>query len=98
MASLPYTVSTAAGGRAALLEDMVVAPDARRAGIGAALPQHGVATARADACSRVTVLIVRVKEAAQRFYACHGFRLSAMIPMRLTLAPPESFPSIPHRE
>ena len=43
MCSLLYTISTAEGGKAALFEDLVVAPDHRKRGIGASLLKHVIA-------------------------------------------------------
>lgn len=85
MANLLYTVSTALGERVALLEDMVVAPDARGAGIGSRLLQEAIQFARSNGCHRITLLTDRSNEPAQRFYQRHGFGPSAMIPLRLAL-------------
>jgi GNAT superfamily N-acetyltransferase len=84
-AMLLFTVSTALGERVALLEDVVVAPQARRAGIGSQLLQAAIANARASGCRRITLLTDRTNAAAQAFYARHGFAASPMLPMRLTL-------------
>jgi len=78
--------STALGGRVALLEDMVVRPDARGRGAGSLLLRAAVEFARAAGCLRITLLTDADNAAAQRFYARHGFGQSAMIPMRLPLA------------
>jgi len=85
MVSLLYTVSTALGGRVALLEDMVVVLQARGAGLGSQLLAKAVELARASGCLRITLLTDRANEPAQRFYQRHGFSLSAMTPMRLML-------------
>jgi GNAT superfamily N-acetyltransferase len=85
MVSLLYTVSTAPGGKVALLEDMVVAPDLRGRGVGSLLLQRTVEFAHAQGCSRVTLLTDRINESAQRFYKRHGFMASPMIPLRLVL-------------
>ncbi len=86
MVNLLYTVSTALGGRVALLEDMVVAPDARGAGIGSRLLEYAIQFARTQGCERITLLADRDNESAQRFYRRHGFGISPMIPLRLSLA------------
>lgn len=86
MVSLLFTVSTALGERVALLEDMVVFPPGRGAGIGTQLLARAVAFARAQSCMRITLLTDRSNEAAQRFYGKQGFVVSSMIPMRLSLA------------
>ena len=85
MVSLLYTVSTALGGRVALLEDMVVTPDTRGQGVGAQLLAHAIALAKANGCLRITLLTDAVNEAAQRFYQRQGFVVSPMMPLRLVL-------------
>lgn len=82
MVNLLFTVSTALGATVALLEDLVVVPDARGRGIGSALLVHALAQARSCGCRRVTLLTDHDNFAAQRFYARHGFKASGMLPMR----------------
>lgn len=86
MVGLLYTVSTALGARVALLEDMVVAPEARNRGAGLALLDAAIAHAKADGCRRITLLTDGDNKAAQRFYAGAGFAASEMLPMRLMLS------------
>lgn len=85
MVNLLYTISTALGGRVALLEDMVVASGARGGGIGSRLLREAIGFARSSGCKRITLLTDHDNEAARRFYQRHGFGLSAMIPLRLAL-------------
>lgn len=85
MVGLLYTVSTALGERVALLEDMIVAPEARGFGVGSRLLQQAVRVAKACGCKRITLLTDRSNQAAQRFYQRHGFEMSTMVPLRLTL-------------
>ena len=85
MVNVLYTVSTALGSRVALMEDMVVASDARGRGIGSKLIEYAIASARAAGCSRITLLTDKENIAAQRFYARHGFVGSPMIPLRLLM-------------
>lgn len=85
MVSILFTISTALGGRAALLEDMVVSPHCRGAGVGTRLLTHAIAFAREQGCKRVTLLTDGENVMAQRFYEKHGFVMSGMIPMRLSL-------------
>jgi GNAT superfamily N-acetyltransferase len=87
MANLLFTVSTACGGRVAWLEDLIVRPERRGGGLGAALLEAAVAAARAAGCLRLTLLADRSNAAAIRFYQRHGFSRSEMIPLRLALAP-----------
>jgi GNAT superfamily N-acetyltransferase len=86
MVNLLYTVSTALGGRVALLEDMVVAPEMRGSGVGAQLLTRAIDVAKANGCLRITLLTDGVNEAAQRFYQRQGFVASPMVPLRLVLA------------
>lgn len=85
MASLLYTVSTAEGGRAALLEDVVVRPDRRGQGIGRMLLEHLAARAHAEGVLRITLLTDPGNERAQALYRDLGFQFSSMRPMRLKL-------------
>lgn len=86
MVNLLFTVSTALGERVALLEDMVVSPAARGAGVGAKILAEAFSFARAQGCKRITLLTDRDNASAQRFYAKQGFVMSDMVPMRLSLA------------
>jgi len=85
MASLLYTISTAEGGKAALFEDLVVAPEHRKRGIGAALLKHVIEQARAEGVLRITLLTDMQNERAQAMYRRAGFVGSPMKPMRLKL-------------
>lgn len=85
MCSLLYTISTAEGGKAALFEDLVVAPEQRKRGIGAALLKHVVEQARAEGVLRITLLTDMQNERAQAMYRRAGFVGSPMKPMRLKL-------------
>jgi ribosomal protein S18 acetylase RimI-like enzyme len=85
MASLLYTVSTAEGGKAALFEDLVTAPEQRKRGIGEALLKYVVAQARAEGVLRITLLTDMQNERAQAMYRRAGFVGSPMKPMRLKL-------------
>jgi len=83
MVNLLFTVSTALGGRVAILEDMVVRPDCRRKGVGSMLLKGAVAFAESAGCLRITLLTDAANASAQRFYRRHGFNTSDMVPMRL---------------
>ena len=85
MVNLLFTISTALGERVALLEDMVVSPAGRGAGVGTKLLSEAVLCARMQGCKRITLLTDQSNESAQRFYAKQGFKVSGMVPMRLTL-------------
>ena len=86
MVNLLFTIGTACGGRVALLEDLIVDPAWRRAGIGSSLLQAAIDLARDTGCLRVTLLTDRSNISAQQFYQRHGFEASAMLPLRLPLA------------
>lgn len=85
MVNLLFTISTALGGRVAILEDMVIHPAQRGNGGGSRLLQAAINVARSAECRRITLLTDRTNESAQRFYRRHGFRVSAMIPLRLLI-------------
>ena len=85
MASLLFTVSTAAGGRAAWFEDLVVRPEYRKQGIGAKLLEYVIGQARAEGVLRITLLTDMQNERAQALYRRVGFVGSPMKPMRLKL-------------
>jgi GNAT superfamily N-acetyltransferase len=85
MVSILYTVSTAEGGRAAWMEDMVVHPDWRGHRIGEQLLQWAVGKAREAGCHRITLLTDADNVAAIRFYSRAGFTRSSMVPLRLKL-------------
>jgi len=85
MASLLYTISTAEGGKAALFEDLVTAPEHRKRGIGEALLKHVVAAARSEGVLRITLLTDMQNERAQAMYRRVGFVGSPMKPMRLKI-------------
>jgi ribosomal protein S18 acetylase RimI-like enzyme len=87
MVNLLFTISTALGGRVAILEDLVIHPAQRGKGCGSCLLQAAINFARSTECHRITLLTDRTNEAAQRFYGRHGFRVSEMIPLRLLLTP-----------
>ena len=84
MVSLLYSESTFLGGKVAILEDMVVHPEFRGRGIGAALLRAAIDHAQLTGCLRITLLTDSTNERAIRFYEKPGFRPSAMLPMRLT--------------
>ena len=85
MCSLLYTISTAEGGKAALFEDLVVAPEHRKRGIAAMLLKHVIEQARAEGVLRLTLLTDMQNERAQALYRRLGFVGSPMKPMRLKI-------------
>ena len=85
MVNLLYTVSTALGGRVALLEDMVVVPDARHMGVGSQILKRAIQVAQNNGCKRITLLTDGTNHPAQIFYQKHGFEISSMLALRLRL-------------
>ena len=85
MVNLLFTVSTALGGRVAILEDMVVDASCRGGGAGSSLLLAAIESARRAGCLRITLLTDTSNRLAQTFYARHGFALSDMVPMRCLL-------------
>ena len=85
MVNLLFTVSTACGGKVAILEDMIVHPSQRDNGHGSKLLQAAIELARNEGCSRITLLADRANDSAIRFYQRQGFGISGMMPLRLAL-------------
>jgi GNAT superfamily N-acetyltransferase len=85
MINLLYTISTALGERVGILEDMVVSPTVRGSGVGAKLLTYAIEFAKEKGCKRLTLLTDKDNLNAQRFYQQHGFSISSMIPLRISL-------------
>lgn len=83
MVNLLFTISTALGGKAALLEDMVIDKNHRRKGYGKMLLRQAIAYAKERGCLRITLLTDKINTAAVVFYKAEGFKDSTMIPLRL---------------
>lgn len=78
MVSLLYSVSTALGGKVAMLEDMVVAPEYRAKGLGGYLLDHAISHALQNGCLRISLLTDSDNASAQAFYKTRDFHLSSM--------------------
>ena len=85
MVNLLYTVSTALGGRVAILEDMVVSPKARGKGVGSKLMSYCLEFAKQKSCMRITLLTDYDNDGAHRFYQQHGFIRSSMVAFRKSI-------------
>jgi ribosomal protein S18 acetylase RimI-like enzyme len=83
-ATVLFTISTALGDRAALLQDIVVAPYARGRGLGGRMLEAVKRYATSHGCRGIMLLTDFDNFAAQRFYARHGFAASGMRLMRFT--------------
>ena len=90
MVSLLFSISTAEGGRSAWLEDMVIHPDHRNAGLGRRLIDHALQAAQTLGCTRVTLLTDGINTSAMRFYERAGFVRSSMVPFRLHFTAPKA--------
>ncbi len=85
MVNLLYTISTAMGGKVAILEDMVIHPDFRNKGLGSILLKHAINFAQQHGCMRITLLTDSDNFKARNFYSKMGFVISNMIPLRMVL-------------
>ena len=85
MISILFTVSTAEGGRAVWLEDLVVHPTRRGRHVGLRLLQKAIRGARAAGCRRISLLTDATNHPAMRLYEQAGFVRSRMVPFRLGL-------------
>jgi GNAT superfamily N-acetyltransferase len=83
MVSLLYSISTALGGKVAILEDMVIDPSFRKIGYGTELLNEAILFATRRNCLRISLLTDYDNETAIHFYEKFNFRKSSMIPMRL---------------
>ena len=86
MVNLLFTVSTAHGGHAVLMEDVIILPEYRGQGNGSRLMNHVLDFARRKDFVRITLLTDRISVESQRFFQKFGFVYSEMIPMRLILS------------
>jgi GNAT superfamily N-acetyltransferase len=83
--SLLFFVSTALGGKVALLEDMILEKDSRGKGLGTKLLDHVIQYVIQNGFLRITVLIDKDNIVAQSLYKKMGFKYSSMIPMRFVV-------------
>jgi len=86
MVNVLFTISTAAGGMAIHLEDLILLPEYRNQGYGSKLLKHVIEFARKKKFVRITLLTDKMSGESQRFFKKHGFSHSEMIPMRLVFA------------
>jgi len=85
MCTLQMLVSTAEGGPAALLEDLIVHRPCRSQGIGRALLSAAEQGARERGARRIQLLADRRNRHALAFYAAAGWTVSRMIAVRKLL-------------
>lgn len=85
MANVLFTISTAEGGRALLLEDVIVSRDHRGGGLGRQLVEYVLRWAKQRGIVRITLLADRDNQPALDFYRKLGFGDSHMIVLRKML-------------
>jgi GNAT superfamily N-acetyltransferase len=85
MANALFTISTAEGGRALLLEDAIVSREHRGGGLGRQLVEFVLNWAKLRGIVRITLLADRDNQAAQAFYRKLGFGDSNMTVLRKML-------------
>lgn len=85
MVNLLFTISTALGGKVAILEDVILHHTYRNQGFGSKLIEAAIAFAKKNHCKRITLLTDSDNETAHTFYKKHGFTKSGMVPFRLML-------------
>lgn len=83
MVSLLYSISTALGGKVAILEDMIIHKGYRQKGFGKELLSEAISFSKKRNCLRLTLLTDFNNDMAIQFYQQAGFKRSEMIPMRL---------------
>ncbi|BDS07294.1 hypothetical protein NT6N_23340 [Oceaniferula spumae] len=82
MVNLLFTISTALGGLAILLEDFIIHPNHRGQGYGSMLLDYVFDFAAKKDFKRITLLTDKIGADAQNFFKKIGFEYSNMIPMR----------------
>lgn len=85
MANALFTISTAEGGRALLLEDVIVSREYRGGGLGRQLVEYVLNWAKLRGIVRITLLADRDNHPAQAFYHKLGFGDSNMTVLRKKL-------------
>ncbi|HWH95357.1 MAG TPA: GNAT family N-acetyltransferase [Baekduia sp.] len=83
-------VHTTLTGAKAYLDHLVVAPEARRSGIGRQLVQHAIERAREAGASRVDLTARASKRAAHALYRSLGFEVRETTNLRLRINPEET--------
>jgi len=83
MVSLLYSISTALGGKVAILEGMIIHKDYRQMGLGDELLGEAIRFSKERNCLRLTLLTDFNNDSAIQFYQKFGFKKSEMIPLRL---------------
>ncbi len=87
MATAQMVVSTAEGGPAALVEDVVVLPGLRGRGIGRALMARIESWAAWNGATRLQLLADKHNSGALAFYAACGWKPTSLVCLRRSLMP-----------
>lgn len=82
MVNILYTLSTALGAKAAILEDMIVDKRYREQDIGSSLMDFALKCIKTKGCMRVTLLSDGDNFKTHKFYEKQGFVKSTIIPFR----------------
>jgi GNAT superfamily N-acetyltransferase len=85
MVNLLYSISTALGGKVAIIEDMVVKTGYQGQQIGSQLLASVIDYAKSQQCLRLTLLTDHDNHTAHHFYKKQGFEPSSMHVFRLSL-------------
>lgn len=85
MVTILYTFSTALNEKVGLLEDMIIAPDHQKKGLGSALIDYALDFAKSKGLKRITLLTDSTNIKAHKFYEKNHFSLSNMMPFRKIL-------------
>ncbi len=86
MASLQIVISTAEGGRAGLLEDVVVSQEHRGRGIGQSILEHITQWAKKNKLTRLQLLADQDNQAALDFYHHQHWSRTSLLALRKSLA------------
>jgi ribosomal protein S18 acetylase RimI-like enzyme len=86
MVNMLFTISTAEGGRAIILEDYILSELERGKGYGSFFMQEIIKFARNKGFLRISLLVDADNGAAQKFYEGAGYQFSNMKCMRLNLS------------
>lgn len=85
MLTVLYTISTALGGKVAILEDMVIDPNFQGQSFGSKLLRYTIDYLEENHIKRITLLTDNDNCIAHKFYETNGFKRSSMITFRKIL-------------
>lgn len=86
MVTLLFTISTALGGKVAILEDMIVSPNARGSGVGSHLLEYVESYSRNNNINRITLLTDHDNQISHNFYKNFNYEKSRMVVFRKTIS------------